>query len=327
MLLTFMILGFLPVTLLKTVKNFERIVTFGILTTMLFYLALIYFKSPIILGLAYGVSLATFWPSFNLLMFRLSESNSRARTLSLYSSIIPSLAGMAGPAVGGFLIEKLGFTAVFATSTLLYLVAFLLSTRIHYRLEESKFSIPRNKTFAIFFATFILTGLAETYWIPYPFFVFNISGTVLNMGLVLTATGILIAAITFSINWVSDVKKTRVEFAVLGALLSAVWCFGLGFASSISHLIILALLAGLANAFRISWSAHYGDSFGREFYASMLVMMETGLMIGRSVSLVPTYFLVSQANYAGFFTYCGLITLLLIPLYLAAKRGQNIRHA
>jgi hypothetical protein len=143
----------------------------------------------------------------------------------------------------------------------------------------------------------------------------------------LTATGILIAAITFSINWISDVKKTRVEFAVFGTLLSAVWCFGLGFASSISHLIILALLAGLANAFRISWSAYYGDSFGKQYYASMLVMMETGLMIGRSVSLVPTYFFVSQTNYAAFFTYCGLITLLLIPLYLAAKRSQNTNHA
>jgi hypothetical protein len=93
-----------------------------------------------------------------------------------------------------------------------------------------------------------------------------------------------------------------------------------------NHIIILALLAGFANAFRISWSAHYGDSFGKEFYASMLVMMETGLMIGRSVNLVPTYLLVSQANYAGIFAFYGLVTLFLIPLYVAAKRSQNISH-
>ena len=323
MLFAFIILGFLPVTLLKTVKNFERIVTFGIFTTMLFYVALIFVKSPIILGLAYGVSLATFWPSFNLLMFRLSESKARARTISLYSSIIPSLAGMAGPATGGFIIEKLGFTAVFTTSILLYLIAFVLSTRIHYRTEENKFSIPRNKTFAIFFITFIVAGLAETYWIPYPFFVFNISGTVLNMGLVLTTTSILIAAVTFSVSWISDIRRTRVEFAVIGTLLSAMWCFGLGFASSINHIIILSMLAGFANAFRISWSAHYGDSFGKEYYASILVMMETGFMIGRSVSLAPTYLLVSEANYAGIFAFFGVVTLLLVPLYVAAKRSQD----
>jgi MFS family permease len=322
MLFTFMILGFLPVTLLKTVRNFERIVTFGILATMLFYLALVYFKSPIILGLAYGVSLATFWPSFNLLMFRLSVSNSRARTISLYSSVIPTLAGIAGPAVGGFIIEKLGFTAVFTIQTLLYLIAFLLSTKICYRPEENKFSIPRSKTFAIFFATFIVAGLAETYWIPYPFFVFNISGTVLNMGLVLTTTSIIISIITFSINWISDVKRTRIGFAVIGTFLSAIWCFSLGFASSMNHIIVLGLLAGFANAFRISWSAHYGDSFGRESYASMLVLMETGLMIGRSFNLVPTYLFVSQENYTGIFAFYGLVTLFLIPLLLAAKRSQ-----
>jgi hypothetical protein len=58
----------------------------------------------------------------------------------------------------------------------------------------------------------------------------------------------------------------------------------------------------------------------------MLVMMETGLMIGRSVNLVPTYLLVSQANYAGIFAFYGLVTLFLIPLYVATKRSQNISH-
>ena len=111
MLLTFITLGFLPVTLLRTVKDFERMITVGILTTMLFFIALVFVKSPVILGLAYGVSLATFWPSFNLLLFRLSESNTRARTISLYSSIIPSLTGVAGPAAGGIIIQTIGYPA------------------------------------------------------------------------------------------------------------------------------------------------------------------------------------------------------------------------
>ncbi len=319
MLLTFVILGFLPVTLLKTVKNFERIVTVGIFTTMLFLIALIYIRSPIILGLAYGVSLATFWPSFNLLMFRLSESNTRARTISLYSSIIPTLAGVAGPGTGGFIIEKFGYSALFVTSVVLYLMTFLLSTRIHYRSEETKFSLPKSKTFAIFFATFIIAGLAETYWIAYPFFVLDISGSILNMGLVLTATSILIAAVTFSVSWISDIKKTRVEFAVIGTLLSSTWYFAIGLASSISQIIVLSLISGLANAFRISWSAHFGDSFGREHYASILVMMETGLMIGRISNLPVAYLLISTTNYAGYFMTFGIVTLFMIPLYIAAR--------
>ena len=323
MLLTFSVLGVLPVTLLKTVRNFERIVTVGIFTTMLFLIALIYVRSPVILGLAYGVSLATFWPSFNLLMFRLSESNTRARTISLYSSIIPTLAGVAGPATGGFLIETFGYTALFATSIVLYLITFVFSTRIRCKSEETAFSLPKSRMFTIFFATFIIAGLAETYWIAYPFFVLKISGSVLNMGLVLTATNVLIAAVTFSISWFSDIKKTRVEFAVIGTLLSSVWYFTIGFASSTSQIIVLSLVSGFANAFRISWSAHFGDSFSREHYASILVMMETGLMIGRISNLVPAYLLVSQANYTGYFVTFGFVTLLMIPLYVAARKTQT----
>ena len=323
MLLTFIILGFLPVALLKTIKGFERIVTVGIFTTMLFFVALVFVKSPIILGLAYGVSLATFYPSFNLLTFRLSESDTRARTISLYSSIIPSLTGMAGPATGGLIIESFGFQWLFATSIFLYLVTFLLSTRMHYRTEEIAFALPRNRTFAIFFATFIIAGLAETYWIAYPLFVFNISGTVLNMGLVLTAVSILIVTATFSVSWISDVKRTRVEFAVIGTLLSATWYFGIGFASSMSHIIALSLISGFANAFRISWSAHLGDSFGRQYYASILVMMEAGLMVGRIANLLPTYLLISQNNYTGYFMVFGIVTLFMVPLYIATKRTQN----
>lgn len=282
-------------------------------------MALIFVRNPIILGLAQGVSLATFWPSFNLLQFRLSKAKARARTISLLSTIIPSLASIVGPVTGGLIIEKLTFTSLYATSIVLYLIAFLLSTRITYQSEVRKFSLPRSRMFAIFFATFSIGGLTETYWLAYPFFVFDISGTVLNMGLVLTTTGIFVSGITFSVNWVSDVKRTRVQFAAIGTALSVALYFGIAFASSINDIIILSILSGFSNAFRISWFAHYGDSFGTEQYASILVMMETGLMIGRVANLVPTYFFVSHANYTGYFILLGTIVLSLVSLYLIAR--------
>lgn len=51
LLSTFIVIGLLPITLLKLVKNFEKIITFGILSTALFFATLIYIKNPIILGL------------------------------------------------------------------------------------------------------------------------------------------------------------------------------------------------------------------------------------------------------------------------------------
>ena len=91
MLFAFIVIGLLPPALLKATKHFERILSFGVFSTTLFYLALIYVKNPILLGLAYGLSIATFWPSFNLLLFRLSDADKRATIISLFSVTIPSI--------------------------------------------------------------------------------------------------------------------------------------------------------------------------------------------------------------------------------------------
>lgn len=320
-LFAFIVLGFLPIVLLKFVKNFERIVIIGIFTTLLFFVVLILeIKTPVILGLVYGTSLATFWPSFNLLQFRLSESKGRARTISLLSFIIPSLTGIVGPAAGGFIIESLGYGFLFGVSIVLYLIAFAFSTRLRFEPESHKFSIPKSRMFAIFFVSFLITGFIDVYWIAYPFLIFKVSETMSKMGLVLAATGIFVCIITFLVNWLSDIKRARIEFSVIGAVLSTIWYVAIGFAFSVDQIILLSLLGGFAYALRISWMALYGDSFGREHYASILVIYETGLMIGRVISLVPTYVYISQANYMMYFILMGAVSLPLIPLAVLSKK-------
>lgn len=319
LLFTFIVIGLLPLILLKSVRNFERIISFGIFFTMLFFIVLIYVKDPIILGLAYGLSMATFWPSFNLLLFRLSESRARARTISTFSSIIPALASITGPAVGGYVIENFDFTKLFSIAAVLYLVSFILSTRIRVKRETHKFSIPRNHTFAIFFVSFIILGFSEAYWVAYPFFVHGISGTALNMGLVLASNAVLMSIITFMVNWLSDVKKARVNFVIIGTVLNFVWYSIIAYASTMQQIVTLSLLSGLASAFTMSWFAHYGDSFDREYYASILVMMEIGLMIGRIVSLVPTGVFISASDFMSYFRLLGLSLFFLIPFYFASK--------
>lgn len=320
---TFIIVGLLPLALLKLIRNFESLISFGILSTILFYITLIYIREPVILGLAYGVSIATFWPSFNLLQFRLSESKVRARVLSVFSSIIPTVASVIGPAVGGFVIQDFGFTSLFATAVILYLTTFFFSLSIRFKPEIQEFSIPTGRIFTIFFATFILFGFSESYWLAYPFFVLNVSGTVLYMGLVLAANSVLISAVTFLVSWLSDIKRARVKFAVIGSVVNAAWYFAISFASTMYEIVALSFLSGLASAFTISWFAYYADSFGKEHYASILVMMEVGLMIGRILNLIPTYMFISTANYTVYFLLLGAASLLLVPL-MSSLKGSNV---
>jgi MFS family permease len=324
MLLTFTVIGLLPIVLLKLVKNFERIISLGIFLTMLFYIALIYIKNPVVLGLAYGLSVATFWPCFNLLQFRLSESAVRARTVSLFTMIIPSLSGVVSPAVGGFIIENFEFIWLFRFSIALYLIAFLLSTRIRFQSEIHGLSIPKRKMFHIFFITFIISGLFDSYWLVYPLFVHKISGTALKMGLVFTFGAILVSSVTFLVNWLSDIKKARIEFAIVGAILYFVWYFALAFASTMHEIVALSLLSGLASAFTLSWFAYYGDYFARKYYASILVMMEVGLMIGRLVSLLPTYIFISEENYQSYFILSGTFALFLVPFLILARETEKL---
>ncbi len=322
--LTFLVIGLLPTVLLKATRNFERILSLGILFTLLFYVALIYVKNPVFLGLTYGLGIATFWPSFNLLLFRLSDVDKRAVMMSFFSVTIPSITGIVSPAIGGYVIEAFGFVALFAFSIILYLLAFLFSLRIRYQPETQRLAIPKNLMFAIFMLAFVLFGMSESYWIAYPLFVYSVSTTILNMGLVVAASSFVIAVITVVICRISDVKRTRVEFAIISAVLYAAWYFMLTQVTNMLEIVVLSIVSGFASAFALSWPALYGDFFERKYHASILVMMEVGLMAGRVFNLVPTYLFITAHDYAPYFTVLGVASLLLIPLFaLSSNRALS----
>jgi MFS family permease len=320
LLLTFVIIGILPIILLRFIKNFERLICLGVALTMVFYTILIYVKNPLIIGVAYGLSIATYWPSFNLLQFRLSQSSIRARSVSLFSIIIPSVASVAGPAAGGLIIENFGFQSLLVLAIILYFCALVFFLRVPFKAEEHGSAVPWSRKFSIFFITFIIFGFSETYWLAYPLLVNRISETLSRMGFVLALSSILISILTFLVNWLSDVKMRRAEFTAIGVILSLFWFFLIGFASRPHEIVLLSALSGLSSAFTISWFAHYGDSFDRRYYASILVMMETGLMIGRMINLLPTCIFVSEGKYQAYFMLIGVCTLILIPFLLYGKR-------
>jgi MFS family permease len=323
LLFTFLVIGLLPITLMKIFRNFEAIFTAGIFATMLFNIVLIFVKDPIVLGLFYGLSMATFWPSFNLLQFRLSEMKVRARTMSALSVVIPGIASVIGPAVGSFIIIDFSFTALFSFSIVLYLVAFVVSLRIKFAVEIQKFKVPRGRIFQFFFATFVLWGFIESYWLPYPFFVLSVASTVLNMGLIYAISGLLIAVITFVVSWISDVKRMRIEFSIISALMYAAWYFAIANSSTMYQLVTFSIISGLASAFGLSWFVYYADVFPKENYASILVLMEVGLMMGRIANLAPTYALISINDYASYFMLLGVVSLFFIPFYAKSKQFND----
>lgn len=327
MCFTFLVIGLLPILLLRTTRHFERIISLGIVSTLLFYVALMGgVKNPVILGLINGLSIATFWPSFNLLQFRLTETRERAFRMSLLSGAIPSIAGIIGPAIGGFVIGTYGFLILFASSIILFFASFVISMKIRYKPESQKFLVPKNGMFKIFMIAFVLMGLSEGGWIAYPFFVLRLSSTYINMGLVVASSSLIITLANLAINKLSDTKGVRVKFTIMSVILHSIWYFAIANATNTIQIVALSFLSGLAGAFWVSWFAYFGDSFGREYHASILVMMEVALMIGRIVNLIPTYYFItdSNPNYSSYFIVLSFLSLLLIPfLILSRKRRSN----
>lgn len=130
----------------------------------------------------------------------------------------------------------------------------------------------------------------------------------------------MISVATFLINYFSDVKKTRVSFAVIGIALRAIGFVALSFVTSTYQIVLLSLLDSVAATFDMSWFAHYGDSFGKEYRASILVLMKTGLMVGRSANLDPTLAFIPTTNYASYFRFSAAVLLFVIPLYIISRR-------
>jgi len=322
---TFLVIGLLPVLLLKMTRHFERIISLGIVSTLLFYVTLsLNIKNPIILGLAYGLSIATFWPSFNLLQFRLTETRERAFRMSMLSHAIPSIAGIVGPAIGGFVIGTYGFPILFAASIILFFASLITSLKIRYKPESQKFLVPKNVGFKIFMIIFALMALTEGSWLAYPFFVSRLSSTYVNMGLVVASSSLIITLANLGINRLSDIKGVRVEFTVMSVILSSIWYFALAHTSNMIQLVALSSVSGLAGAFWLSWFAYFGDSFSREYHASILVMMEVSLMVGRIINLVPTYYFITANDYSSYFVVLGSLSLLTIPFcILSRKRRSN----
>jgi len=305
----FFILRFLP-------KYFERMVSVGVISTILFYVCLIYVKNPLVIGIVYGIAMAAFWPPFNLLVLRLSNIKRRGLIVSLVYIVIPGLIGVFGPALGGTIIQFFGFNCVFLLSILVLIAAFFFSFGIKVKPVTSGIMIPKQKLMFIFAAIVIIGAISgASSWIAYPLFLHTLSEDFLQMGFVATAISLVCIIIAFIAGKVSEVHKRRLNFAVFGALMASAWLIAMSFVRTIPQLIGISIFIGLANAFWIALFSMYGDFFKRKYHATLVVLWEFLLMIGRLAGLVPVYVFINQFDFGSYYWILGLISLIIIIPY------------
>jgi hypothetical protein len=185
-----------------------------------------------LLGLAWGLGLALFWPPFNTLLFRTTEGRRRVLHLTLLTTTTPAVAGVVGPLLGGILLQELGPPALFVTAGALFVGASFLALHLPRFVHAEDAAVPRpahaRAGFGRFAGVFLLQGFFDTSWLVYPLFLYALvraaePGTAyLELGLASAGISLLGALLGVGASHWADRRRTAWVPAALGALLSSV---------------------------------------------------------------------------------------------------------
>ncbi|MBI4159104.1 MFS transporter [Candidatus Woesearchaeota archaeon] len=252
-------------------------------------------------AIVYALSGTLFWTGFNIEFAKFSNKERRGRELgSLYSLLI--LSGIIGPFVGGLILTYLGFTVLFYIfSVLLFVSAIpLLMTPDNH--EKTKFSFKRvfHKTY--FKDTLIFAGLGTrimTVTLFWPLFIYTILKGYIGIGVLITASSLIIALFSFYIGKLADTKK-RKNLLRIGALVhSLVWAVR-WVASSFYQIFIVELFSGLSFVLAdIPFSSMFYDKMNKRNKAEYVIFREIGFSLGKIIVLLSVLF--TETLIAGFF--------------------------
>ncbi|GGE74086.1 MFS transporter [Priestia taiwanensis] len=206
----------------------------GVTTLGLFYIAVLiagehairyYFFLGVLLGIGYGF----YWLAFNLLIFEITEPETRD-FFNGTLGIITSFAGIAGPMIAGFTISRMfqdkGYVVIFCISLALFALAVVASLFLHRRevpgtyavfhvLRERKYNDGwRRITLAHFFQ-----GLREgSFMFVISIYVFIVTNSELALG----TYGMLNSFVSFVAYYIASrfiKKEHRKKFILIGGLM------------------------------------------------------------------------------------------------------------
>jgi len=326
----FAVLTISPSVLLRVFHaRFETLLLGSFPCYILYYVLLLARANPVLTGAVAGVALSLFWPPFQTIAVRVARQDRIASTFAIFWLLISSAASVIGPVAGGLVISfGGGFTAALSVAAGLYLVAFLLMWRFHFEVVTYRGS-PRElggpPRLNYFLAAVLAWGITDIGWLGYPLFALSISGNYMNLGIVISAIGVVTAAVGIWIARASDRLSNRFRVWLVGIAVTAFAFVALGFVRTIPEFLVVAAVSGTAGAATgpvlIGW---FAESYTKESAAPFWTRFELFLNPGRLVNLGLAALFLPSGNYAGYFAVSGMVGLLTVPpLYLFKSKGTS----
>ncbi|WP_240702868.1 MFS transporter [Cohnella luojiensis] len=160
-------------------KKKDRMVTYrlGIALITVFFLVVIFAQEKVVTYYPWfaafnGLALGLYWTGYLVLMYDVTEARNRSRFLGI-NMIVFNSAGLAGPALSGFLISLFeglkGYLLTFAAASSLFGVASFFSLRIRriqshhktYYLKYSGLMMMKNRLWMLSLIGFLILGLFQ----------------------------------------------------------------------------------------------------------------------------------------------------------------------
>lgn len=326
----FVVLATVPTILLWALHTrFEALLLASFPCYVLYYALLLAKANPVLTGVVAGAALSLFWPAFQTVAIRVAHKSMVASTFTILWLFVSSTASVIGPVVGGLVISfGGGFVAALSVGAGLYVVAFLSMWRFRF---EAATSLDRPKELHgpprlnFFLAAVLVLGMTDVSWLAYPLFALSIAGSFLNLGIVISAIGVITAAIGIWVGRVSDRLSSRFGLCMLGVAATISALIALSFVRTIPELLIVSVVSGIGSGATgpvlIGW---FAENYVKESAAPFWTRWELFLNPGRLVNLGLAALFLPNGNYAAYFAASGALGLLAVPpLYVFKSRSAT----
>ncbi len=315
----------------------------GIIFHALFYFLILIFNKNITshlieLGIIKGIAMGFYWFGYHILVFDYTAKENRDyfyANLAIISAVISLLA----PFAAGFLINRFidykGYYTVFIISSLFFIFAVYLSTKLKsvpikkpYKIEDLIFT--KNKKWrGTMIAYFFLAAKDTISMFLISILVFKVTGNEFSLGkYIFLVSGITIAT-SYFIGKFSK-PETRHSYVLVGSIIYFLACIILIYKINFQTLILYGIFSAIADyLIRIPLSAYALDIISLDANASerkmeYIVARDIPIALGRIIILVVFAIFLQYINESAVKAIIFIISFMPYLMYKAMYKHQKV---
>lgn len=309
----------------------------GIIFHILFYFLILLFNRNITshlieLGIIKGIAMGFYWFGYHILVFDYTGRGDNRDHFYANLAIISAVISLLAPFIAGFLINKFigykGYYLVFAISSIFFIIAVYLSTKLKsapikkpYKIEDLIFT--RNKKWrGTMIAYFFLAAKDTIAMFLISVLVFKVTGNEFSLGkYIFLVSGVTIAT-SYFIGKFSK-PEIRHNYVLAGSIIYFLTCLILIYKINFQTLIIYGIFAAIADYLvRIPLSAFALDIISLDANASerkmeYIVARDIPIALGRILILVVFAIFLQYINESAVKAIIFLISFMPFLMYRA----------